>query len=194
MTLRFVLPCFGHYPSRSRVRGGAAGLRADSGGAAGLRADSGGAPPKCIYSGLEYILADSERSRADSERTLKSAADSERLRGGSVECPPRTKPLGGLRSAADSGGVLGGLRRTSPPDLNPAESGGAWRSPPARRTPLGVRRTPTESTDFRPPTSDPRLNLSRDIQHSILQYCGQMKRSLVINLNHYPHNVNSVQL
>ena len=149
LTTKLALSVAESSPRRSRRTPG--GLRADSGGAAGLRADSGGAPPKCIYSGLEYILADSERSRADSERTLKSAADSERLRGGSAECPPRTKPLGGLRSAADSGGVLGGLRRTSPPDLNPAESGGAWTPLGLRSESAGLQQSPLTS-DFRLPT------------------------------------------
>ena len=55
-----------HYPSRSGLRGGAAGLRADSGGAAGLRSESGGAPPKYIPNGLKTILADSGGLRADS--------------------------------------------------------------------------------------------------------------------------------
>ena len=89
--------------------------------------------------------ADSERTPADSERTLKSAADSERLRGGPVECPPRTKPLADSTPLADSGGEVGGSAADSTADLNPAESAGL-------QSPLGVRRLPTESTDFRLPT------------------------------------------
>ena len=108
-----------------------------------------------------------------------------------MECPPRTKPVADSTPLADSGGEVGGSAADSTADLNPAESAGL-QSPLGVRGGVrgGVRRLPTESML----TSNPRLNLSRDIQHSILLYCGQMKRSLVINLNHYPHNVNSVQL
>ena len=101
-----------------------------------------GAPPKCIPFGLKTIPA-------DSERTLKSAADSERLRGGPVECPPRTKPLADSTPLADSGGEVGGSAADSTADLNPAESAGL-QSPLGVRG--GVRRLPTESTDFRLPT------------------------------------------
>ena len=134
-------------PRRSRRT--PSGHRADSGGAAGLRADSGGAPPKYIPNGLKTILADSERTPADSKRTLKSAADSERLRGGPVECPPRTKPVADSTPLADSGGEVGGSAADSTADLNPAESAGL-QSPLGVRG--GVRRLPTESTDFRLPT------------------------------------------
>ena len=91
--------------------------------------------------------ADSERTPADSRRTLKSAADSERLRGGPVECPPRTKPVADSTPLADSGGEVGGSAADSTADLNPAESAGL-QSPLGVRG--GVRRLPTESTDFQP--------------------------------------------
>ena len=95
--------------------------------------------------------ADSERTPADSRRTLKSAADSERLRGGPVECPPRTKPVADSTPLADSGGEVGGSAADSTADstadLNPAESAGL-KSPLGVRG--GVRRLPTESTDFQP--------------------------------------------
>ena len=93
--------------------------------------------------------ADSKRTPADSKRTLKSAADSERLRGGPVECPPRTKPVADSTPLADSGGEVGGSAADSTADLNPAESAGL-QSPLGVRG--GVRRLPTESTDFRLPT------------------------------------------
>ena len=97
---------FWHYPSRSGLRGGAAGVRADSARSPAAPSESARSPAERRQNIFQMdsklfwrTPADSERTPADSKRTLKSAAD-----------------------------------------------------------------------------------------------CGQMKRSLVINLNHYPHNVNSVQL
>ena len=127
----------GHYPSRSGLRGGAAGLRADSARSPAERRQN-------------IFQMDSKlfwRTPADSKRTLKSAADSERLRGGPVECPPRTKPVADSTPLADSGGEVGGSAADSTADLNPAESAGL-QSPLGVRG--GVRRLPTESTDFQP--------------------------------------------
>ena len=133
-----------HYPSRSGLRGGAAGLRADSERTPAERRQN------IFRMDSKLFLrtpADSERTPADSRRTLKSAADSERLRGGPVECPPRTKPVADSTPLADSGGEVGGSAADSTADLNPAESAGL-QSPLGVRG--GVRRLPTESTDFQP--------------------------------------------
>ena len=84
--------------------------------------------------------ADSERTPADSRRTLKSAADSERLRGGPVECPPRTKPVADSTPLADSGGEVGGSAADSM--HRGLESGGVrWTSKSAR----SPRRSPPAS-------------------------------------------------
>ena len=145
---------FGHYPSRSGLRGGAAGLRADSERTPAEPPDSARTPAErrqnIFRMDSKLFLrtpADSERTPADSRRTLKSAADSERLRGGPVECPPRTKPVADSTPLADSGGEVGGSAADSTADLNPAESAGL-QSPLGVRG--GVRRLPTESTDFQP--------------------------------------------
>ena len=144
----------GHYPSRSGLRGGAAGLRADSERTPAEPPDSARSPAErrqnIFRMDSKLFLrtpADSERTPADSRRTLKSAADSERLRGGPVECPPRTKPVADSTPLADSGGEVGGSAADSTADLNPAESAGL-QSPLGVRG--GVRRLPTESTDFQP--------------------------------------------
>ena len=143
-----------HYPSRSGLRGGAAGLRADSERTPAEPLDSARSPAErrqnIFRMDSKLFLrtpADSERTPADSRRTLKSAADSERLRGGPVECPPRTKPVADSTPLADSGGEVGGSAADSTADLNPAESAGL-QSPLGVRG--GVRRLPTESTDFQP--------------------------------------------
>ena len=142
-----------HYPSRSGLRGGAAGLRADTERTPAEPPDSARTPAERrqnifrMDSKLFWRTpADSERTPADSKRTLKSAADSERLRGGPVECPPRTKPVADSTPLADSGGEVGG----SAADLNPAESAGL-QSPLGVRG--GVRRLPTKdplTSDFQP--------------------------------------------